>query len=146
VWWDQISSLGPPFGYLFNASKTWLVVKEKHLKSAPLLFANTCVNITTYKGSHLGAAIGSPTCITQYVSSPLSSELQLLFSFAVTQPHTAYFAFTHGLISKWLFVACTIPDIDDLFKPLEECIQHTSIPAVTGHSPVKILRRYHVSS
>ena len=65
VWWDEISSLGPSFGYyLFNASKTWLVIKEKHLKSAPLPFANTCVNIATYKRPHLGAAIGSPTYIT----------------------------------------------------------------------------------
>ena len=63
VWCDQISSLGPPFGYFPNASKTWLVVKELHLKSAQLLFANTYVNITTSGRPFLGAAIG----ITQYI-------------------------------------------------------------------------------
>jgi len=108
VWWDQISSLGPPFGYFPTASKTWLVVKEQHLKSAQLLFDNTCVNITTNGRPHLGAAIGSSTYISQYVSGKISTwiqELHLLSSFAVTQPHAAYSAFTHGLISKWLFIA-----------------------------------------
>ena len=28
LWWDQLSLLGPHFGYFPNASKTWLVVKE----------------------------------------------------------------------------------------------------------------------
>jgi len=32
------------------------------------------------------------------------------------------------------FVSRTIPGVDHLFKPPEECIRHTFIPAVTGHS------------
>ena len=82
--------------------------------------------------------------ITQYVSSKISTwvqELHLLSSFAITQPHAAYSAITHGLISKWLFIARTIPDVDDLFQPLEECIRHTFIPAVTGHSSPGDLER-----
>jgi len=50
-------------------------------------------------------------------------ELQLLSLFAVTQPDVGYSAFTHGQISKWLFITHSIPHVDDLFKPLEECIQ-----------------------
>ena len=106
LWWDQISSLGPPFGYFPNASKTWLVVKEQYLMHAQMLFANTCVNITADGRPYLGAAIGSTNYITQYVSCKISTcvhDLQLLSSFAVTQPHAAYSAFTHGLISKWLY-------------------------------------------
>ena len=135
-WWIQISSFGPPFGYFPNASKTWLVVKEQYFKHAQMLFANTCVNITTDGRPHLGAAIGTSNYITQYVSSRISTwfqELHLLSSSAITQPHAAYSAFTHGLISKWLFIAHTILDVDNLFQPLEECIRHTFIPAVTGH-------------
>ena len=121
VWWDQISSLGPPFGYFPNASKAWLAVKEQYLTHAQMLFANTCVNITADGRPYLGAAIGSTNYITQYVSCKISTwvhDLQLLSSFAVTQPHAAYSAFTHGLISKWLFIARTIPNVDDLFQPL----------------------------
>ena len=82
-----------------------------------MLFANTCVNITADGRPYLGAAIGN--YITQYVSCKISTwvhDLQLLSSFAVTQPHAAYSAFTHGLISKWLFIARTIPNVDDLFS------------------------------
>ena len=28
LWWDQISSLGPPLNYFPNTSKTWLVVRD----------------------------------------------------------------------------------------------------------------------
>ena len=27
-WWDNISQIGPEYGYFPNASKTWLIVKE----------------------------------------------------------------------------------------------------------------------
>ena len=53
----------------------------------------------------------------------------------------AYSAFAHEIISKWLFIARTIPNVDDLFQPLEECIRHTCIPEVTGHSPPGDLER-----
>ena len=33
AWWDQISELGPGFGYHPNAVKTWLVTKESHLEA-----------------------------------------------------------------------------------------------------------------
>jgi len=40
-------------------------------------------------------------------------ELKLLSSFAITQSHAAYSAFTHGLVSKWLFTGRTVPNVDD---------------------------------
>ena len=144
LWWDQLSLLGPHFGYFPNASKTWLVVKEQYLNHAQLLFSNTCVNVTKDGRPHLGAAIGSTAFVAQYVSNKITtwiSELKLLSSFAITQPHAAYSAFTHGLVSKWLFVARTIPNVDDLFHPLEDCIRHSFIPAVTGHLPPSDLDR-----
>jgi len=82
-----------------------------------LLFANTCVNATTDERPHLRTAIGSLTYINQYVTSKISTwvqELQLLSSFAITQSHAAYSAFTHGLISIWLFITYTIPNVADL--------------------------------
>ena len=138
TWWDQISCLGPAFGYFPNAKKTWLVVKEQYLELARTLFADTCVNVTADGRPHLGAAIGSPSFVEQYVSDKVSSwvtELKVLTSIAVTQPHAAFSAFTHGLISKWLFIARTIPDVGHLFQPLEDCVRNSFIPAVTGHSP-----------
>ena len=68
-------------------------------------------------------------------------ELTLLSAIARLQPHAAYSAFTHGFISKWLFIARTIPDISSCYKPLEVCICNIFIPAVTGRSPPGDLER-----
>lgn len=105
------------------------------MKHAQFLSADTCVNVTTDGRPHLGAVIGSTAYISQCVSSKIAGwiqELKLLSSFAITQPYAAYSAFTHGLVIKWLFIARTIPNINDLFQPLGECIG-LFIPAVTGH-------------
>ena len=66
------------------------------------LFSNTCVNITAEGRPYLGAAIGSRSFIEKYVSSEVDSwvtELELLVSFAVTQPHAAFSAFLHDVAS-----------------------------------------------
>ena len=81
LWWDQLSLLGPHFGYFPNVSKTWFVVKEQYLKHAQLLFVNTCINVTTDGRPHLGAAIGFTAFVTQYISNIITTwirELKLL--------------------------------------------------------------------
>ena len=52
---------------------------------------------------YMGVAISSRASVEDYVSSKVASwitELELLASFAVTQPHAAFSAFSHGVISK----------------------------------------------
>ena len=98
-------------------------MKEQYLELAQALFADTCVNVTADGRPHLGAAIWSSSFVEQCVSDKVNSwvtELKVLSSIAVTQPHAAFLAFMHGLISKWLFVARTIPDVEHLFQPLED--------------------------
>ena len=58
--------------------------------------------------------------------------MERLSSIAVSQPHAAYAAFTHGLTSKWTYLARTIPDIDDLFQSLERVIRQQFLPSLTG--------------
>ena len=41
TWWDNISELGPEYGYHPNASKTWLIVSEGNLEAT--LPGNRCV-------------------------------------------------------------------------------------------------------
>ena len=33
-WWNNMTKIGLEYGYLPNASKTWLIVKEERLKEA----------------------------------------------------------------------------------------------------------------
>ena len=102
TWWDDLSELGPMVGYNPNGSKTYLVVKEDHEESAVQLFADTDVHVTTNGKRHLGAALGSKTFTEEYVSAKVQDwvkEIQQLAKVALSQPHAAYAAFTHGLSS-----------------------------------------------
>ena len=134
-WWDNLSILGPTFGYYPNGSKTHLVVKEEYEEIAKQLFDDTDVHISIQGTRHLGAAIGSKTFTEEYVSNKVQSwvrEISNLAKVAATEPHSAYAAFTHGLSSHWSYISRTIPDISDLLQPLEDAIHQLLIPAITG--------------
>ena len=121
TWWDNISELASEYGYHPNASKTWLIVSEGNLEAATELFQGTGVSITEEGRRHLGAAIGTRSFVEGYVHHKVSNwvqEVERLSSIAATQPHAAYAAFTHGLTSKWTYLARTIPNLEELFKPL----------------------------
>ena len=60
---------------------------------------------------------------------------------AKTQPHAAYSAFTHGYIHKFAYLCRTTPETSLLLQPLEDCINSSFIPALTGReSPNKVTR------
>ncbi len=58
-------------------------------------------------------------------------ERERLSSIAVTQPHAAYTAFTHGL-KQWTYLMRTISNIDSQLQPLEDAIRHKFLPSLTG--------------
>ena len=70
-----------------------------------------------------------------------TKEIEHLAKVAVSQPHAAYAAFTHGLSSRWTYLLRTIPDIQDLLLPLENAIHQSLIPALTGRPPCSTLER-----
>ena len=75
------------------------------------------VSITTHRKHHLGAALGSTSFVESYVQCKVSQWIdtaKALTRIALTQSHSAYSAFTHGLASKWNYLMCTIPGISDL--------------------------------
>ena len=55
-------------------------------------------------------------------------------SIALTQPHAAYAAFTHGLKHRLTYLIRTIPDIESLLQPLEDAIRHKFLPSLTGQT------------
>ena len=137
-WWNHLTTIGPCFGYFANATKTWVVTKEKHLTTATALFANTGVKVTSEGRPYLGAAIGKPEFVTSYVRDKVctwSAVLDKLSSVAATQPHAAHAAFTHGLSNKWTYLSRTISEIGNLLEPLELIIRMKLIPKLTGQSP-----------
>jgi hypothetical protein len=59
--------------------------------------------------------------------------IERLSSIAQTQPHAAYAAFTHGLMSKWNYLMRAVHNIGDLLTPLE-VIRLKFLPSLTGQN------------
>ena len=121
-----------------NATKTWLVTKGKHLATATASFANTGVQATSDGRPYLGAAFGTEDFVISHVKDKVAKwmkELDSLATIALTQPHAAHAAFTHGLSSKWSYLTRTIQGIGTLLQPLETIIRSKLIPALTGQPP-----------
>ena len=57
VWWDEITHLGPSYGYYANASKTCLVIKKEIQSDADAIFGDTQVKITSEGCPYLLATI-----------------------------------------------------------------------------------------
>ena len=54
-----------------------------------------------------------------------TKEVEQLATIASIQPHAAYSALTHGFIGKWGgHISRTVPNVSDLFLPLENALQH----------------------
>ena len=136
-WWDHLTIIGPEYGYYPNASKTWLIVKEKCYNEAQAVFQGSGVSITKEGKRHLGAAIGAENFKEEYIKEKVSvwvEEIDRLTLIAESQPRAAYAAFTHGLASKWTFLARTVPDISHLFQLLEDAIRQRFLLKLTGQN------------
>ena len=69
------------------------------------------------------------------MSNQWTGELKLLSEIAITQPHAAYAAYTHGFSSRWSYLSRTLPNISNFFQPIENIIRSVFIPTVTGQPP-----------
>jgi hypothetical protein len=137
-WWNNISKIGPEYGYFPNADKTWLVVKERHFEKSKQLFQDTGVKISQEGKRHLGSAIGTRSFVENYVEEKVltwKEELERLSDIAMSQPQAAYAAFMHGFKSKWTYLARTTPNIDILLASLE----HLKIQVPTSYHRAKCI-------
>ena len=137
-WWDILQQRGSSYGYYLNASKSVLLVKPGYEAVAQDLFGDTDILIRYDGYRHLGAALGTPSFVEEYITNKIDGwckEVKKLASFAHTQPQAAYATLTHGLRHRWSFLARTVPNTGPLFEPLESVITQHLIPALLGRSP-----------
>ena len=143
-WWDATVRYGPSYGYFPRASKTWLIVKAEKLDLAKRIFSGTQVQITSQGKKHLGASLGSSGFRENYLRQKIDNwidSVERLSKIAVTQPHAAYAAFTHGLQARWSYVLRTIPDSRSIFESLEEVIRLKFIPSLLGREVSDLERK-----
>ena len=117
------------------------MVKPEFEESAKSIFEGTNICITTGGSRHLGAVIGSSECRDEFVVDKVKTwidEIRVLADIALTQPHAAYSALTHGVASRWSFITRTIPDIHTTTRG---AIHQLLIPALTGRPPCSNVER-----
>ena len=64
-----------------------------------------------------------------------SADLSHLSEIALSQPHAAFSALTHGLLSKWTYLSRVIPNISHVLIPLDSVLRSDLLPALTGRPP-----------
>ena len=123
MWWDLLNETGPLY------AKTHMMVKPQYINKAKKLFKDTSITISEEGERYLGGAVGQ-SFVQTFVQRKVEGwvrEVEKLSKFAETQPHSAYAAFTHGLMSKWNYLLRVV-DWDtlssaELLQPLESAIQ-----------------------
>ena len=136
-WWDKIVQFSPYLGYFPKATKSWLVVKPEKLAEATTMFAGTNVNITTEGRKYLGGFVGTREGEVKYVSALVEEwveQMGELTRIAKVEPQAAYSSFTAGFRHKTTYFMRTIPNLQEVLKPLDNIINNSFIPAITeGH-------------
>ena len=122
------------------------MTKKDFCDKAKAIFANPNVNIITHGRPYmyLGVPLGSSECINEFVSDKIESwinEIKVLSRISVCQPHAAFSALTRGLMSKWMYISRTVPDISDHLQSLKVALSTVLIPGVTGRAPPNAVGR-----
>jgi hypothetical protein len=105
---EELSRVGPLYGYYPNSSKTKLLVKTPFLSRANELFGDTGMQITTEGGKYLGGTIGNELFRQMFVTNKVEewiAELESLSSFAQSHATTCSLcsshSWHHGQVASW---------------------------------------------
>ena len=88
-WWNILWAIGPDFVYYTNGKICWVIAKLDREIIEKEAFKETAVNVTVQGQRHLGAVIGSPEYVEEYVNDKVAnwiSKITKLAEFTVTQP------------------------------------------------------------
>ena len=144
IWWDELSKMGPVLGYFPEPSKCHLVVKNQEIyNQAAQIFHGTDIKFNMEGRKYLGSAVGTREFVSNFVRGKVAewcAEVKSLAEIAISEPHTAYYAFTKAVSMKWQFLMRTTRDIADLFEPLERAIRKHFIPALVGRKVTDLER------
>lgn len=144
IWWDKINMLGGSFGYKPNAAKSTLLVKPDCYDKACEVFKDTNVRVTIDGVMMLGCPVGSRSFVECAVKTKIDEwckKLKVLAGIALSQPQSAYCAFTHGLFSEWTYLFRTCVFEEKWLQPLEDCLRQVLIPAILGRNAVNDFER-----
>ena len=107
------------------------------LKKTESLFRDTKINVRTEGKRHVGEVLGGNNFRTKYVNEQVTkwcSELKILPEFAKPLPQATYAAFYFGERNRFGYFLRTIPEMNDLMKPVDETVQNFLLLAINGET------------
>ena len=107
------------------------------------MFDGTAINISTEGHQHLRALLGSGKHLEDYVEEIVEdwiSQIVRLAEFAQSHPQTSYVAYSFGLRHRWTYFLRTLPNIEDLLKPLKRAISDVLTPSMVHHKCTELER------
>ena len=97
------------------------------MSRAEILFQGTGIQITCIGKSYIPwSPLGTRSLKEDFVRVKVgmwSNEIDRLSLFVKTEPHAAFVALTHGLMSRWTYLLRCIDGISPLLQLLEQTIQ-----------------------
>ena len=134
-YWNDISQIGPGYGYFPNPKKTVLLVKPQYEQDARLQFQGSGVAITTDGNRYLRGVIGSEDFCSSFMERRVQKwgrVVDTLSSMATTQPQAAYSVLTKGLSSSWTYHIRCSPCSPELLTAIDTVIGERLLPALLG--------------
>ena len=137
--YEIIDKNGPAYGVFPSEQKSQLVVKPEQLEDAKKI-----VNSSKYSkipivtnARNLGSFLGTKRDKDSYAlekAKEWGRQIEALAKIAPNDPQGIYTVFTSSLKAKWTYQQRVLktdkPEI--IYKPIEEAIQKSLIPAITG--------------
>ena len=135
-WWTTIINEGKKYGYYINQIKSCLILKNKEdLPKVRDIFKDCEISIKLGGQRHLGAVVGSDEYKDLYIKNLVNewcSMLNKLVKYAVSQPHAAYSAFTHGVRHKFTYFMRTLEGLENYLDPIDKIITNEFLPTLLG--------------
>ena len=130
-------------------------MKPDKLEQAKVLFKGTEVGVNTEGSKDTGievsaqgtrhlVAVGTEAFKRFYVSNKVKlwvETVRKLSKIAETEPHAAFTAYTHALQSQWIFISRVMPNISELFQPLEDAIRMVLLKTLLKKDPNDVERK-----
>ena len=140
---EELQKIGPAYGYFPEPSKSILVVPPAMVERAKEYFRDLHFKVTT--GSrYLGGFVGTRSSCEEYVQGKVLSwetSIKDLSQAGEKYPQSTYVGLQKCLQNEWQFLHRVIPDIGNLFAPIEDALNKHFFPALAGKVDISEIPR-----
>ena len=135
---EALTRLGPRYGYVTKPSKSILVCKKRDEMAAKIClsrFGFTYCQGTRYLGSFIGADGERELWLEPKIQLWVEG-IKSMGKVARRFPQTAYAGMTRSLQCEWQYLQRVLPNVSDVFKPVEQALRSHFVPALLGLATV----------